>query len=160
MKPGTACDPVLRSCAPAIRAVGADDRVAADGDVGRRQGAGEIVEAHVRDDEIGLGGAAALHDTVCDRRGVELLRHVPSSDVSRPVETDAVELGGGRPEASAIGRSRPVLRNAEGVVHTFLPGAAGCRRSPEEGMASHSAVFEAIKASGPTRWIRWRASPF
>ena len=52
----------------AVVAVGADDRVAADRDVGRDEVAGdEVEEADVADDEVGFGRAAALGR--CGRRG-------------------------------------------------------------------------------------------
>ncbi len=60
----------------AIRGIGADDRIAADRDVGRRERPrDEIEEADVLDDEVGGQTAAALCDACGEGRRVKLLFH-------------------------------------------------------------------------------------
>ena len=149
---------------PAIRAVGADDRVAADGDVGRRQGArDEIVEAHVRDDEIGLAAPRP-----CAMRGaiVAASSFFVMSASEIPARSGPARRGRdptcGRAYGGRCGARRAQTRVAaipvpescgtRGVVHIMSPRRGRVSPRPEEGMnASHSAVFEALKASGPTR---------
>ena len=158
MKPGTAMRPrpsIVRS--PAISTVGADDRVAADRDVGLHQrSCDEIEQSHVGDDEIGWLRAFALRDpppeSVCDHDvPCGLSRSSPAAAFS---VVDMDDAGAIHLKAAYLGTRAQIRHDAAGPrPHTKIDGAAG----QMEGMPG--TARPAVVASAPVGRISTLTAP-
>ena len=133
--------------APAVGAVGADDAVAADGDVGSDEFAGdEVEEADVGDDEVGFGKAAPLGDAAGEGFGIGGGHGVFSG--GQPAELRGFDAGR---EPGASGRRDPAGSCGRGCAFTYRCGPA--RRAERTAMkAADGFDFEALRAlSGSDR---------